>query len=584
MKYSEILFSTSKESVSNIDIFSQELLVRARFVQQLSAGIFTAMHFGHRSFRKIEQILREEMDRIGGAEISMPVVHPAEIWKQTGRYEAVDESLVRFKDRTGRDMVLGMTHEEVVATLAKSDITTYRQLPKIVYQIQTKFRDEARSRGGLIRVREFVMKDSYSLDASWESLEQQYRKHYDAYHRIFARTGLPVIAIQSDVGMMGGKVAHEFMYLTDIGEDTIFICEHTGYRANKEIATFRKPTPPQEAPAPLEKVHTPGTKTIKEVADFLNIQPERCGKIVFFSGMVGGEEKVIVGVVRGDMEINKVKLQNLSRSKYLLPASDEEITGIGSVPGYAAPMGIDRSKAMIIVDDLVAQSPKLVMGANDTDHHLMNVCYGRDFEADIVNDITNAFDGAPAPNARSDEDVLHSVRGVEVGNIFQLGAKYTEGIGAYFTNQDGKTQPIIMGSYGIGVGRLLGCLAEAYHDERGLLLPVSVAPYEVIIVGLLDAVEVRDAAEQLYEGMQAIGLEVLYDDRDAKVARAGEKFGDADLIGIPVRITVSKRSMKNGGAEMKLRREAQPEIIPLEEVVQKVQLVVDHLKEELTVA
>ena len=571
MRYSDILFSTRKESVAHVDVFSQELLIRAGYIQQLSAGIFTAMHFGLRSFRKIEQIIREEMEGIGGVEISMPVVHPAEIWKQTGRYFDIDESLVRFTDRAGRDMVLAMTHEEVVASIVRNDIRTYKQLPKLIYQIQTKFRDEARARGGLIRVREFVMKDSYSLDATWEGLEKQYEQHYQAYHRIFSRLGLPVIAIQSDVGMMGGKIAHEFMYLTDIGEDTIFICKNTGYMANKEVATFRKPTPPEEAPGVLEKVHTPGAKTIEELSNFLGLSADRFGKVVFYSGMVNGEEKVIIGLVRGDMEVNKVKLQNLSRSRYLNPATEREIAAIGSVAGYASPIGINRSQVVLIVDDLVARSPKLVLGANEVDHHLKNVCYGRDFEADVVGDIVNAFDGAPAPNAVTDADVLCSVRGIEVGNIFQLGTKYTEALEAYFTDQDGTSKPVIMGSYGIGVGRLLGCLAEAYHDEQGLMLPKAVAPYQVMIVGLLEDEEVVQAAEKLYAELQAAGIEVLYDDRGKKVASAGEKFADADLIGAPIRLTVSKRSLMGGGVEMKRRGQGgQVEVLGLEEVVGRV--------------
>ncbi|MFZ2901232.1 MAG: proline--tRNA ligase [Saprospiraceae bacterium] len=570
MRYSSILFSTRKESVSNVDVFSQELLVRAGYVQQLSAGIFTAMHFGLRSLRKIERILREEMERIGGVEISMPVVHPAEIWKQTGRYDELDESLVRFTDRAGRDMVLAMTHEEVVAAIARSEIRTYRQLPKLVYQIQTKFRDEARARGGLIRVREFAMKDSYSLDADWEGLEKQYEAHYQAYHRIFARAGLPVIAVQSDVGMMGGRIAHEFMYLTDIGEDTIFICENTGYRANKEIARFKKPIPPVEAPLPPEKVYTPGTKTIEEVANFLGITPGRCGKIVFFSGMIAGEEKVIVAVVRGDMEVNKVKLQNLIKSEYLNPATEAEIAAIGSVPGYASPVGLDRRKTLVVADDLIPASMNLVLGANEADHHMKNLCYGRDYQADLAGDIVNAFEGAPAPDARSEADVLKAVRGIEVGNIFQLGTQYTDAQEATYTDPEGKPRSIVMGSFGIGLGRLLGCLAEEHHDERGLTLPVAIAPYEVLIVCLPDSQEVIERAEQLYTALSATGLEVLYDDRPKKMASPGERFNDADLIGIPVRLTVSERSLRNGGVEMKRRRGGEVVVVGFEEVLGKV--------------
>lgn len=526
---------------------------------------------------KIKNILREEMDAIGGVEISMPVVHPAEIWKKTGRYDDIDESLVRFSDRAKRDMVLAMTHEEVVSWLAKTDISTYKQLPKLVYQIQTKFRDEARPRAGLIRVREFEMKDSYSLDTSWEGLEKQYYAHYDAYFRMFIRAGLPVIAIESDVGMMGGKVAHEYMYITEVGEDTIFICESTGYMANKEVANVKKVYPEPSEQLPLEKKHTPGTKTIEEVANFLGLTPKNCGKVVFFSGLIDGEEKVIMAVVRGDMEVNPIKLQKICKSKYLFPAEEAQIRSVGSVPGYATPAGIDRSKTVVVVDDLVAKTNNLVLGANEEDHHFVNVCYGRDYEADHVADIIAAYDGALAPNAKSDSDALRSVRGVEVGNIFQLGTKYSEGLEANFTDSDGKGKPIIMGSYGIGVGRLLACVAEEYNDDNGLIMPISVAPYEVILLGLLDNEEVTEAAEKLYADLKEAGLDVLYDDRGSKVARAGEKFNDADLIGIPIRIMISKRSLKNGGVELKLRSAAEKEIIQLDQIVNKTQ----ELKAEL---
>lgn len=542
------------------------MLIQAGYIRPLAAGIFSTMHLAQRTFQKIERILREEMERIGGVEISMPVVHPAEIWKKTGRYDEVDESLARFTDRAGRDMVLAMTHEEVVASIVAGDMESYRQFPKLVYQIQTKFRDEARSRGGLIRVREFVMKDSYSLDTGWEGLQKQYEAHFEAYQRIFARAGLPVIAIESDVGMMGGRVAHEFMYLTDMGEDTIFICESTGYKANREVATMKKPVPEHEELRPMEKVHTPGTKTIEEVSNFLGIQTARCGKVVFYSGQFGGEEKVVMAIVRGDMEVNQNKLQAISHAGELVPATEAQIRSIGSIPGYATPVSVNRAKTIVVVDDLVAVSPNLVLGANEADHHIRNVCYGRDYTADHVADIVQAMEGALAPDATSDRDVLKAYRGVEVGNIFQLGTKYTDALEAFYMDENGRRQSIVMGSYGIGVGRLLGCLAEEYHDDRGLAFPARVAPYEVIIVALLDHEEVRNTAEAVYEALLSEGIEVLYDDRHKKIARAGEKFADADLFGIPVRLTISGRSLKNGGVELKLRQESSGRILSVEDL------------------
>jgi prolyl-tRNA synthetase len=580
MRVSQLLATTRKELSNTYGIKSQDLLVQAGYIRPLAAGIFSSMHFAHRTFQKIEQILREEMNRIGGVEITMPVVHPADLWRKTGRYYDIDESLVRFEDRGGRDLVLAMTHEEVVASIAYSDLKTYRQFPKLVYQIQTKFRDEARSRGGLIRVREFVMKDSYSLDTNWEGLQKQYDAHYEAYHRIYQRAGLPVISIQSDVGMMGGKVAHEYMYITEMGEDTIFICENTGYKANREIASMKKPVPTEEPLQPLQKVHTPGTKTIEDVANFLGVEASRCGKVVFFSGMVNGGEKVIMAIVRGDMEVNQNKLQNLVKSKYLIPATEEEIEKIGSVPGYATPIGIDRTDVILVIDDLAAASPNLVLGANELNHHMQNVCYGRDYEADHVGDIVNAFEGALAPDAKTEQDVLRAFRGVEVGNIFQLGSKYTDGLEALYMDENGRRQSIIMGSYGIGVGRLLGCLAEEYHDENGLKLPIQVAPYEVMIVALLDNEEVINAAEKVYQVLLDTGVEVLFDDRHKKVARAGEKFADADLIGIPLRVTISSRSLKNGGVEIKLRTESSGEVYPIEETLDVVQNRIAQLKEK----
>ncbi len=579
MRFSKLMLSTRKESGAKVDILSQELLVRAGFIRQLSSGIFSSLHLGFRSLRKIEDILREEMNAIGGVEISMPVVHSADIWKKTNRYNDIDDSLVRFTDRAGRDMVLAMTHEEVVASLAKSEISSYKQLPKLVYQIQTKFRDEARSRGGLIRVREFVMKDSYSLDTSAEGLEKQYDAHYDAYFKMFIRAGLPVIAIQSDTGMMGGKIAHEYMYITEIGEDTIFICENTGYQANKEVASIQK-TAIEVEPKDLEEVLTPNMKTIAGLSEFLGVQPENCGKVVFFSAEIGEETKVVIAVVRGDMEVNETKLQNMIKAKTLVTAKEEDIVKIGSVAGYASPIGVDREQAIVVIDDLIEKSNNLVVGANKENYHLKNACYGRDFSADFVGDIINAFDGAISPDATSPDDILKSVRGVEAGNIFQLGTKYTAAFDAEFMDVDGRPKPIVMGSYGIGVGRLLGCLAQEYHDDKGLKLPITVAPYEVMIIGLLDKEEITEKAEKIYSDLKAAKVDVLFDDRGKKVASPGQKFNDADLIGIPIHVTISKRSLKNGGADVKLRGE-EGEVVAIEEVAAKVQEKINMLHAEI---
>lgn len=579
MKFTNLFSKTLREDQKEAEVVSHNLMLRAGYIRQLASGIFSYLHFGQKSLRKIEQILREELDAIGGDEICMPIVHPAEVWQKTNRWYQIDDSMVRFKDRNDRDMVLAMTHEEIVANLACTEIDTYKQLPKLVYQIYTKFRDEKRSRSGLIRVREFTMKDSYSLDKDVAGLEKQYIHHYDSYFRIFARTGLPAIAILSDTGMMGGKVAHEYMYVTPIGEDTIFICDSSGYKANKEVAKIRKVYPNIE-PKPMEKVHTPNHKTIAELADFLKVEEQNCAKVVFFSGKIGEEQKVIIAIVRGDMEANPIKIQKLCMVTDMAPATNEEIEGIGAVAGYASAIGVDREKCIVVVDDLVANTNNLVAGANEVDYHFINVCYERDYTADMVDDIVSAYDGALCPISKDSDSTLSSVRGVEIGNIFQLGTKYTAALGATYTDDNGRNQPIVMGSYGIGVGRLLSCLCEEYNDDRGLRLPISVAPYAVHLVGLMENEASVAASDQLYADLKKAGVDVIYDNRDKKT-RAGVKFGDADLIGIPIRVTVSKRSLKNGGFEFKLRSEEEKSIIPQEEAVAIIQKTIQQLFAEI---
>ena len=421
MRVSQLLGVTRRESPTHTDLPSHALLERAGYVRQLASGIFNSLNLGQRSLKKIEQILREEMDRIGGVEISMPVVHPAELWKMTGRYDAIDDSLTRFQDRGERDMVLAMTHEEVVSFLSQQEVTSYKQLPKLVYQIQTKWRDELRPRGGLIRVREFVMKDSYSLDVDATGLQQQYENHYDAYYRIFARMGLPSVSIMSDVGMMGGSMAHEYMYVSEIGEDTIFICDNCGYKANKEIGKFVKEETLDQEKA-LERVATPGTKTIEDLAVFLDVDKKELGKVVFFMGQPNGEEdaKLIVATVRGDLEVNQAKLKNLIKTNELRAATPEEIQAVGAEPGYASPMDMDRDKVLVVADEIITTGGNYVFGANEVDYHMRNMRYGRDFTADVVGDIVSAYDGAPCPKCNHG---LKAVRGVEIGNIFQLGTK-----------------------------------------------------------------------------------------------------------------------------------------------------------------
>ncbi len=576
MRMSHVFGTTLRAAPADVEVQSHQLLLRAAYVRQLAAGIFSYLPFGHRSMAKIEQIIREEMDAIDGQEITMPVVHPAELWQETGRWYQIGDEMVRLKDRADRDLVLAMTHEEVVADLVRREIRSYRQLPALVYQLQTKFRDEPRPRAGLIRVREFTMKDSYSLDVDQAGLEKQYRAHYTAYFRIFSRCGLPnVIAVKSDTGMMGGKLAHEFMFLCDIGEDTLAVCDACGYSANQQVARFRKDAPEAEDAQPLEKVATPGTSSIEALAEFLQVPQSRTAKVVFFTAAVPAEsgaqpdatrEVLVMALVRGDHQANETKISNAISARWLRPATDEEIRAAGAVPGYASPIGVDRNRTRVVVDDLVAGSPNLVSGANEEGFHYRGVNVGRDYRPDATADIASAYEGAPCPECGG---ALHLVRGVEVGNIFQLGTRYTAALEANYLDAEGQSKPVVMGSYGIGVGRLLACLAEAYADERGLTLPITVAPYQLSLVALTGGdADLKAQAEELYRGLRAAGVEVLFDDREAA---PGVKFADADLIGIPLRATISSRSLKNGGIELKRRTSSESRIVPLEEGIAAIQ-------------
>jgi prolyl-tRNA synthetase len=568
MRMSRLFSTTRREAPAESEIASHQLLLRAGFIRQLGAGIFTYLPLARRSMTKIENIMREEMNAIGGQEITMPVVHPADLWKETGRWSQVGSEMGRFKDKNGHDMVLAMTHEEVVADLVRDEVHSYRQLPALIYHIQTKWRDDPRPRAGLIRVREFTMLDSYSLDASPEGLDRQYQNHYEAYFRIFERCGLPAVAVQSDVGMMGGSLAHEYMYLTPAGEDTLLFCDGCGYAANRQVAVVRKAAPEVEEALPLEKVATPDTKTIADLAVFLNIPEARTAKAVFMIATPAdgqtGQEFVFV-IVRGDMDVNETKLANVLKARELRPATDEEIRAVGAVPGYASPVGL--SGVRVVVDDLVPQSPNLVAGANEEGYHLRNVNYGRDYTGQIVADITAAGEGDACIQCGS---ALRASRGVEIGNIFKLGTRYTQALRASFLDETGGQRPVIMGSYGIGVGRLLACIAEEHHDEHGLIWPPAVAPYPVHLVLLPSKKDSRppEAAADLEAALTAAGYEPLFDDRSES---AGVKFMDADLIGLPLRLTVSERALNEGGVELKVRATGERTVIPLDTVLHEVE-------------
>ncbi len=581
MRMSKLLSQTLREAPSDAEIVSHQLLVRAGYIRQMAAGIFTAMPLAKRSLTKIENIMRDEMNKIDGQEMSMPVVHPAEIWQATGRWEKVGPEMGRFQDRNGRDMVLAMTHEEAVVSVVKDEVQSYRQLPMMIYHIQTKWRDDPRPRAGLIRVREFTMKDSYSLDRDWEGLDIQYANHYRSYFNIFGRCKLPVIAVESDVGMMGGNLAHEYMYITPIGEDTLLLCDKCGYSANRQIAEFKKVKAEEEKVLKREKIATPETKTIADLAALLDIPESKTAKAVFLmaakSTEEGEEETLVFAIVRGDMELNETKLMNAIGARSLRPAEEEEIKASGAVPGYASPVGL--KDILVVVDDLIPESPNLVAGANEEGFHFKNVNYDRDFSADIVADIAAAQDGDACPSCGA---ALTAVRGVEVGNIFKLGTWYSEAVGATYQDADGEEKPIVMGSYGIGSGRLLASVAEEYNDKYGLIMPITISPYEVHLVELTgkkdESGEVKKVTERLYKDLTAAGLEVLFDDRDES---PGVKFNDPDLIGIPLRLTVGSRALKEGGIEAKLRTESEKSTIPLDQAVEKVKEIVQGLYQDV---
>ncbi|HUG95855.1 MAG TPA: proline--tRNA ligase [Pleomorphomonadaceae bacterium] len=558
MRLSRLFFTTLREDPADAEMVSHRLLVRAGYVRQLGSGIYTLLPLGFRVTQRVEQVIREEMNAIGGQEMEMPVVHPADLWKETGRYQKIGPELLRFKDRAGRDMVLAMTHEEVVADLVRDFVHSYRQLPSIVYHFQTKFRDEPRSRGGLIRVREFVMKDSYTLDADEAGLDRGYELHREAYVKIFQRLGLPTVIVGADVGIMGGSLAHEFMVLNERGEDTLVICEACGYAANQQIAVVARPDPPAEEPLAAEEVATPAADTIASLAEQLGIGTDRTAKAMFY---VTGDGRLVTAIVRGDFEVNETKLTNAVKAVGgMRPAHVEEIRAAGMEPGYASPIGAHDT--VVVVDELAARSPNLVAGANKHGYHLLNANHGRDFTADLVVDITNAQAGDPCPNCGKPV-VLR--QGIEVGNIFKLGTDFTKALGATYLAEDGSRQLVIMGSYGIGLGRNVACIVEEHHDDKGIVWPREVAPYPAHLVALGAGKDpaVGEAAEGLYQRLTDAGVEILYDDRDES---PGVKFTDAELLGMPTILTASTRSLAAGGVEVTDRASGERAVRPVAEV------------------
>jgi prolyl-tRNA synthetase len=570
MRMSKLFGTTLRDAPAGADTPGYKLLVRGAFVRPLGQGIFSYLQLAWRVMRKIERILREEMEAVGGIEMSMPVVHPGELWKRTGRFETIGPEMARLTDRRDRTLVLAMTHEEVIASLAASEIQSWRQLPRLVFHIQLKFRDDPRPRAGLIRAREFTMKDAYTLDRDEAGLAAQYQAIHGAYLRIFERCELPVAVVAADVGMMGGSEAHEFMYLTSIGEDTIVLCWSCGYAQNRQVARAAKPAPGTEPLQPMERVPTPGASTIAGLCDLLGVPPQRTAKALF---VATSDDRKILAVVRGDMQLNAAKLAKVLGAAELRPMTAEEIEQTGCVAGYASPVGVNDGP-LVVVDEIVAESRNLVAGANQAGWHLRNVNVGRDYIADHVADLTAVEDGQPCAVCGA---ALYTERGVEAGNIFKLGTKYSNALGATYLSQDGSERPIVMGSYGIGVGRLFACVAEEHHDDRGLTWPPALAPFTAHICALGE--EGLAAANEIGAIIEASGSDVLLDDRGE---RAGVQFADAELIGCPLQLTISKRSLASGGIEVKQRKRtnagaenASTEVISSHDVVDWVRACLD---------
>ncbi|MBN1400245.1 MAG: proline--tRNA ligase [Anaerolineae bacterium] len=556
MRFSRMFARTLREAPAEAELVSHQLSVRAGLVRQMAAGIYSYLPLGKRVLNRIAAIVRDEMEAIEGQEILMPVVQPAQLWRTTGRYEAPSPgpALVRFEDRSGHEMVLAMTHEEAVTDLARQEIRSYRQLPQLVYHIQTKFRDEPRARGGLMRVREFVMKDAYSFHADEDSLDATYAQVYRAYLNIASRCGLNVLPVQAAAGMMGGSDSHEFVFLHDAGEDTVMLCPQCGYAANLEAARLEKTAAPMTPAAPLEQIATPGVTTIAALAAYLGIQTRQTLKAVFYAT---DADELVFAVIRGDLEVNEAKLSSAVGNLALAPATAELLERAGIVAGYASPIGIRDVR--IVADDSILTGNNWVAGANEAGFHYLNVNYPRDLQVDTVTDLALAREGDLCVRCGGS---LQARRGIEVGHIFKLGSRYSEAMGASYLDADGIAHPPLMGCYGIGLGRLLACIIEAHHDNAGIVWPVSVAPCQVHLVALggRDA-SVDAAAEALYEELGLAGWEVLYDDRPE---RAGVKFNDADLIGVPVRLTVSNRTIEQNGVELLVRGEQQRQLVPRE--------------------
>ena len=567
MRLSKMYVRTLRELPAEAEIPSHILLLRTGMIRKLASGIYGFMPLGWRSLHKIENIIREEMDKSGAQEILMSAIQPAELWEESGRWSAYGPELWRIKDRNGRDFCLGPTHEEIFTDIVRDGVSSYRQLPLNLYQIQHKFRDEARPRFGLMRSREFIMKDAYSFDKDQEGLDKSYDDMYDAYTRIFTRCGLTFRPVEADSGAIGGNASHEFTALSEVGESDIAYCESCSMAANVEKAACRdaEPSPESEVMLELQEVHTPGTKTIEEVAGFLNIDKTKTIKALLFEKYDedGKADGYVAAFVRGDRDLNMIKLVNaLNIPEHAIAFADESKleAAIGAVGGFTGPIGLHD--CTVVVDSELVGLKNLCAGACKLDHHILNVNYGRDYEGDIVTDLKVLKEGDPCPVCGA--PIKHT-RGIEVGQVFKLGTKYSKAMNAIYKDENQQDHPLVMGCYGIGVSRTLAAVIEQHHDEDGIIWPVSVAPYHAIVT-LVKPKDEEQAklAEEIYQSLLVAGVEAVIDDRDE---RPGVKFKDADLLGFPIRITVGKRAGE-GIVEYKLRRDSEKSELSVAEAIE----------------